>query len=110
MNRWVNLPLRPGLKAKIESPPWAEDRGHESGCDDAGLYRRFHGIGLSRVKMFPVIATFSDGPRLQNLQSSLLPTLNGEEAEEWRTAVTQAEAEGTFFIATPFHCAVGTKS
>jgi hypothetical protein len=23
--------------------------------------------------------------------------------------VAQAEAEGTFFIATPFHCAVGTK-
>ena len=109
MNRWVNLPLRPDLKAKIESPPWAEDRGHEDGCDDAGLYRRFHEIGLSRVKMFPVIATFADGPSLQNLQSTILPTLSQEEAEEWRAAVTQAEAEGTFFIATPFHCAVGTK-
>jgi hypothetical protein len=43
------------------------------------------------------------------LQATILPTLSPEEAKEWRNAVSQAEAEGTFFIATPFHCAVGTK-
>ena len=35
--------------------------------------------------------------------------LNPAELGEWHTAVTQAEAEGTFFIALPFHCAAGTK-
>ena len=35
--------------------------------------------------------------------------LNPAELAEWHTALTQAEAKGTFFIALPFHCAVGTK-
>ena len=35
--------------------------------------------------------------------------LQREEADEWRAAVVQAEAEGTFFVAQPFHCAVGTR-
>ena len=109
MNRWVNLPLSPGLKARIESPPWVDDRGHPQGCDDASLYRRFSRLGLSSVKMFPFISTFSDGTRLRFLQGGILPTLSHKEAEEWRAAVEQAEAEGTFFISTPFHCAVGTK-
>jgi hypothetical protein len=28
---------------------------------------------------------------------------------EWKAAVAQAEADGTFFISTPHHCAVGIK-
>ena len=109
MNRWVNLRLSPGLKARIESPPWVEDRGHPMGCDDASLYQRFSGLGLSNTKMFPFISTFSDRMRIQFLQGDILPTLTTDEAEEWRDAVAQAEDDGTFFIATPFHCAVGTK-
>lgn len=109
MNRWVNLPLKLALKSKIESPPWVEDRGNEQGCDDATLYRRFQRLGLTETKMFPFISAFSEELRLYNLQTDILPTLNAEEAEEWRAAVTQAEADGTFFIATPYHCAVGTK-
>ena len=109
MNRWVNLPLGPALKARIESPPWVEDRGHPQGCDDASLYQRFSLLGLRDVKMFPFISTFSDRMRLQFLQGGILPTLNVDEAAEWRAAVAQAEADGTFFISTPFHCAVGAK-
>ncbi len=109
MNRWVNLPLSPALKTRIESPPWVEDRGHPQGCDDASLYQRFARLGLTDERMFPFISTFSDRMRLQFLQGGILPTLNAEEAAEWRAAVEQAEADGTFFISTPFHCAVGTK-
>ena len=109
MNRWVNLPLRSELKNRIESPPWVEDRGHPMGCDDASLYQRFSGLGLRDLKMFPFISTFSDRMRLQFLQGGILPTLTPEEVEEWRGAVEQAETDGTFFISTPFHCAVGTK-
>ena len=109
MNRWVNLPLSPGLKAKIESPPWVDDRGHPQGCDDASLYQRFSQLGLTDVRMFPYISTFSDSMRLQFLQGGILPSLTAEEAAEWRLAVEQAESDGTFFISTPFHCAVGTK-
>ena len=43
------------------------------------------------------------------MQGGILPTLNAEEAAEWRAAAAQAQADGTFFISTPFHCAVGTK-
>ena len=109
MNRWVNLPLSPALKARIESPPWVEDRGNPLGCDDASLYQRFSRLGLTNTKMFPFISTFSHRLRLQFLQGDILPTLTAEEAAEWRAAVDQAEADGTFFISTPFHCAVGTK-
>ena len=66
-------------------------------------------LGLSNTRMFPVISTFSEPIRLPFLQGGILPTLNTEEAEEWRAAVEQAEADGTFFISTPFHCAVGAK-
>ena len=107
MNRFVNLPLSTALKTRIESPPWVDDRGHPLGCDDASLYQRFSRLGLENTKMFPVISTFSDRIRLQFLQGGILPTLTAEEAEEWRAAVEQTEADGTFFISTPFHCAVG---
>jgi ubiquinone/menaquinone biosynthesis C-methylase UbiE len=110
MSRWVNLPLRPELKAKVEAPGWADESGHPLGCDDASLYRRLHQAGLTQVRMFPQLATFDDRSRLQQLQASILPTLNPEETREWRGAVAQGEAEGTFFIATPFHCTVGTKA
>ncbi len=109
MNRWVNLPLSSELKTRIEAPPWVEDRGHPQGCDDASLYQRFARLGLTDVRMFPFISTFSDKMRLQFLQGGILPTLNAGEAAEWRAAVEQAEDDGTFFISTPFHCAVGTK-
>jgi len=109
INRWINLPLPAALKAKIESPPWVEDRGHPQGCDDASLYHRFASLGLTDLKMFPYVSAFSDSARLRFLQGGRLPTLTAEEAAEWRTAVERAEADGTFFIATPFHCAVGTK-
>ncbi len=107
MPRWVNLPLRAELKTKVEAPGWADEGGHPRGCDEASLYPRFHRAGLTQVRMFPQLATFDDRSRLQQLQASTLPTLSPEEAREWRAAV--AQAEGTFFIATPFHCAVGTK-
>jgi ubiquinone/menaquinone biosynthesis C-methylase UbiE len=109
MPRWVNLPLRMELKAKVEAPGWADESGHPRGCDDASLYRRVHQAGLTHVRMFPQLATFDDRSRLQMLQATILPTLSPEEATEWRAAVAEAEAEETFFIATPFHCAVGIK-
>ena len=109
MPRWLNLPLPDELKARLEAPGWASDRGHQLGCDDASLYRRLRQAGLTQVKMFPQFAAFDERSRLQSLQGDILPTLSPDAVQEWRTAVAQAEAEGTFFIATPFHCAVGIK-
>jgi hypothetical protein len=41
------------------------------------------------------------------MQDRIRAALSPGEIEEWRKAI--AQAEGTFFIAEPFHCAVGTK-
>jgi SAM-dependent methyltransferase len=109
MPRWVNLALPAELKAKVEAPGWASDRGHQLGCDDASLYQRLHQTGLTQIKKFPQFAAFDEQSRLQTMQGEILPTLPPDAVQEWRNAVAQAEAAGTFFIATPFHCAVGTK-
>jgi ubiquinone/menaquinone biosynthesis C-methylase UbiE len=109
MPRWVNLELSAALKAKVEAPGWASDRGHQLGCDDASLYQRLHQAGLTQIKKFPQFAAFDERSRLQTMQGEILPTLPPDVVQEWRNAVAQAEAAGTFFIATPFHCAVGIK-
>ncbi len=103
----INLPLRAELKTKAEAA-----RGGASnprGCSDASLYQRFHQVGLTQVGMFPQLATYTDRLRLQNMQGDVFPALTPEEMEEWRAAVVEGEAEGTFFIAEAYHCAVGSK-
>lgn len=106
---WVNLPLRAELKAKAELAAGRAGPGPK-GCGDASLYRRFRQAGLARMKMLPQLVTYYDSGSLQNSQRNIVSTLSPEELKEWRTAVAEAEAEGTFCIATTFHCAVGTKS
>ncbi|MEE8159880.1 MAG: methyltransferase domain-containing protein, partial [Dehalococcoidia bacterium] len=105
-SRLVNLPLGAELKAKVETNRGLP--GRDRGCADASLYRRFHQAGLVQVKMLPQLATF-DREHAWSLQDTLLANLTREEGQEWRTAVAEGEAEGTFFIAEPYHCAVGTK-
>ena len=81
------------------------------GCADASLYRRMHQARLTQVKMLPQLAIFdrSEPTILDFMQNDILPKLTAEEAREWQTARAQAEAEGTFFMTWPHHCAVGTK-
>jgi ubiquinone/menaquinone biosynthesis C-methylase UbiE len=107
----MHLPLSAGLKAKVEAPGML-GRVAPLGCADASLYQRMHHAGLTRVKMLPQLAVFdlADAPVLQFMQDGLLPKLSPEEAREWQTARAQAEAEGTFFMTWPHHCAVGTKT
>lgn len=104
---WVNLPLGAELKKKAQAP-----RGDvlKEGCADASLYRRMQQAGLKQLTMFPQWATFSDGERLQFQQERIAAMLEPEEVNEWREAIAHADAERTFFIAQPFHCAVGTKA
>jgi ubiquinone/menaquinone biosynthesis C-methylase UbiE len=106
----MNLPLRTALKAKVEAPG-VIGQVTAQGCADASLYQRFHQAGLTHVKMLPQLTAFdsADPNVLQFMQDALLPKLNQEEVREWRTARAQAEAAGTFFMAWPHHCAVGTK-
>ena len=103
----INAPLRAELKAKAEAQ--RVDLANELGCGDASLYRRFHQAGLIQVKMFPQLVTYSDQARWQNTQDRIFPALSPEEAEEYQAGVAQAQAEGSFFIAEHFHCAVEVK-
>ena len=104
----VNLPLRPELKTKAQIP-----RGFVGvqGCADASLYRRFHQAGLTHVQMFPQFAALEQPhtPQAQFAHGAILGALTVEETQEWHAGVAQAVADGTYFIAQPFHCAVGTK-
>jgi hypothetical protein len=59
--------------------------------------------------MLPQWASHSGGERLQYMHDRIAATLIAEELREWRDAVTSARADGTFFIAEPFHSALGTK-
>jgi hypothetical protein len=104
----VNVPLRAELKTKAEIP-----RGFVSaqGCADASLYRRLRRAGLMQVKMSPQFAA-SDQPETAQAQfahGAILGALTAEETQEWQAGMAQAVADGTYFIAQPFHGAVGTK-
>lgn len=104
----VNVSLRPELKTKVQTP-----RGFvgAEGCADAGLYRRFHRVGLTDLRRWPQLATFEEphSPQGQFAHGAILGALTDDETQEWHAGVAQAVAGGTYFIAQPFHCAVGTK-
>ena len=107
--RWVNLPLGPQLKAKVESATLFGGNVTDKGCADASLYRRMNEAGLKDVAMLPQWASHKDGERLDYLHERIVALLNPDELTEWRAALERANAEGTFFISEPFHCAVGRK-
>jgi len=106
----MNLPLSAGLKAKVEAPG-VIGQVSPQGCADASLYRRVRQTQLTQVKMLPQLTAFdsADATVLQFLEGALLPKLNQDEVSEWKSARAEAEAMGTFFMAWPHHCAVGTK-
>src|SRR4030095_3437791 len=99
----VNVPLRPELKTKAEVPHGFVG---EEGCADSSLYRRFHMAGLTQVQMFPQFAASNqpDTAQAQFTHSAIIGTFTADETEEWQASIAQAVADGTYFIAQPFHC------
>jgi SAM-dependent methyltransferase len=109
MPSWANAALRPALRAKVDMPGMGGVA--PAGCADASLYQRFRRAGLIRLTCFPQLVSI-DPPaisRMASMKRIILATLSEEEGAEWESAVAEAEADGTFFIANPHHCAVGTK-
>jgi SAM-dependent methyltransferase len=108
---WVNLPLDPTVKAKVNAPGVIGGGMAPQGCADASLYRRLHALGLSGLKCFPQLVSVVPGSeRIERYQHQILAALSLSEAQAFRQAVAQGERDGTFFIAQAYHCAVGTKS
>jgi 2-polyprenyl-3-methyl-5-hydroxy-6-metoxy-1,4-benzoquinol methylase len=106
----INLRLPPEVQAKVSAPGVLGSVAGR-GCADASLYRRFHEAGLTGVKMFPQLPAYDDSAphMLQFMQNGIVGKLTEEETWQWQSARAQAEAEGTFFMTWPHHCAVGTK-
>ena len=111
MPSWSNLPISAALRVKGDIPGLVGAGVAAAGCADASLYRRFHAAGLTELKCFPqlVAITPAEVSRFGISQQQALATLTADEAAEWRSAALEAEAAGTFFIATGYHCAIGTK-
>lgn len=105
----LTLPLRAELHAKAARAVAAGVV--ERGCADGSLYRRFRTAGMIQVQKMPQLAVYDDALSVmaQYYQSRILSAITPDEAEDWRAAVTQAEAQGAFVLAVPHHCAVGTK-
>jgi hypothetical protein len=80
------------------------------GVADMSLYRRLHALGLEGLKCFPQLVSVVPGnPRLERYQQQILAALTPVEVATFQQAVAAAEADGTFFIAQAYHCAIGTK-
>jgi SAM-dependent methyltransferase len=106
---WVNLPVEASLKTVLESSSRLGAGVQAQGCADASLYKRLKDIGLSQVRMFPQWAIYTEGAYFQVHREKLLMNLSPEDTHRGQEALAQANADGTFFMAEPFHCAVGTK-
>ena len=110
---WVNVPLSPALRAKVDRPGFIGTAGaDQAGCADASLYRRFSAAGLTNLTFLPQLVAVTPGiepARLAAFESQVVAGLTAEETVEWHAGAAAAKADGTFFIASPFHCAVGTK-
>jgi hypothetical protein len=107
----MNVAVPSALKAKLQAPGFIGAIS-EHGCADASLYRRFREAGLTRLTAFPHWTAFSAGDRhvVDFLEAGFLGKLEPQEAAEWKRARAGAEADGTFFMTWPHHCAIGTKA
>ncbi len=107
---WVNLPLDPALKAKVDAPGIIGGGAAPNGVADMSLYRRLAALGLTGLKCFPQMVSVVPGSeRIERYQQQILAALTPAETATWHHAVAAAKADGTFFIAQAYHCAVGTK-
>ena len=106
---WTNVVLSPAVRAKVDVPRRGDVAA--AGCADASLYQRFRRAGLIELTCFAQWASVdaSEASRLAVMKQRILASLTEKEGAEWASAVAQAEADGTFFIATPHHCAVAIK-
>jgi len=106
---WVNLPLEPALKAKVNAPGIIGGGAAPQGVADAS-YRRFHALGLTGLTCFPQLVSVVPGSeRIERYQQQILAVLSPAETEAWHQAVAASEGDETFFIAQAYHCAVATK-
>jgi SAM-dependent methyltransferase len=112
MSWWSNLPINPTLRAKVDRAGVLGAGVSPAGCADASLYSRFCAAGLVDLRLFPqYVSTMPEIEpiRAGGFEQQVRALLVGDELTEWDRAVAAAKLDGSFFIAQPHHCAVGTK-
>ena len=105
--RVVNAPLPEKLKFRVETAPEFTPRAAVAGCADVNLYRKFVDVGLEDVQIFPQLITYREPGRIDQMVRVIEANLSREDKKTWRQTVETARDDGTFFIATPMHCAIG---
>ena len=74
---WVNVPLSPALRAKVDRPGFIATAGaDQAGCADASLYRRFSAAGLTNLTFLPQLVAVTPGiepARLATFESQFEP-------------------------------------
>jgi hypothetical protein len=106
------VPLSADILGKAEQQRGMANGGvAAAGCGDRGLYRRMRAAGQTGLTCFPQLAVLSpeETARLTITKQRILASLTTAEAREWQDAAARAEADGTFFIAAAYRCAVGAK-
>jgi len=110
MDWWANLDLPEALHRKLNAlGPKTGSGASQGGVADGSLYRRMTDAGLVDIQKFPQLAIYEEGDRLDSVIVRLTSMLSGDEAAACRAAVAAARADGTLFVAEPFHSAVGIK-
>ena len=108
---WVNLPVPDDLRSKLNELGQSTGAGvADDGCADASLYSRLLKVGLSPLMMGPQFAIYKEGERLNSILARRRALLPESDARTFHDAARKAKADGTVFVAEPFHCAVGAKS
>ena len=72
---WVNLPLDPALKAKVDAPNVIGGGVAPKGVSDASPYQRLAPLGLTGLKCFPqFLAVVPGSERIRRYEQQMLAT------------------------------------
>lgn len=107
---WANIDVPDAVRRRVGSIGPAAGSGlGAGGCADASLYGRLRRQGLDLRYMGPQFAMYRPGRRLDDVLDRLLAPLANDERALCGDAIARGSADGTLFVAEPFHCAVAVK-
>ncbi len=107
---WINIEGDDDVRQLLNDlAPKTSAGAGPSGCADASLYRRVGEAGFADVRMRLQLAIYSRDARALEVRERLLSMVEGDQHDRAAAAIAAAEKRGDFFIAEPFHAAIGCK-
>src|ERR1700731_3995618 len=80
---WVNLPLEPALKAKVDAPGIIGGGAAPKGVADMSLYRRLAALGLTVLRCFPQLVSVVPGSeRIERYQQQIRDERRAADTDE----------------------------